>query len=220
MPPDDDKPIDRRRFFRLGLSELIGPLSALARPLQKMAEQVGKLDAPPPSPRSASTTIPLVWLRPPGALAEQKFRETCSRCGNCVRACPADAIQIDASGRRGTGAPFIDPDAMSCVVCEGLKCMDVCPSGALVPTSINDIDMGTAVWREESCLRSHGDSCRICIDHCPLGTAAIELMGNSVAVNPHGCIGCGVCQHDCPTTPKSIIVEPKSKRPKADVAVV
>jgi len=208
MPPNPEKPVDRRRFFRLGLAELLGPISALAKPLQQAAEQIAKLDhIRPPEPVRKTVSLE-VWLRPPGALAEQKFRETCSRCGNCVRACPADAIQIDATGRRGEGAPFIDPDFMSCVVCEGLQCMHVCPSGALIPTSINDIDMGTAVWREEYCLRSSGDSCTICIDKCPLGSAAIELKENLVAVNPHGCIGCGVCQTECPTSPKSIYVVP------------
>jgi ferredoxin-type protein NapG len=208
MPPDNEKPVDRRRFFRLGFAELLGPLSALAKPLQHAAEQIAKLDHIRQPHAQTVAPSQIASLRPPGSLPDLKFRETCSRCGNCVRACPANAIQIDATGRRGNGAPFIDPDAMSCVVCEGLQCMHVCPSGALVPTSINDIDMGTAVWREDSCLRTTGDSCTICIDHCPLGSAAIELKNNEVAVNPHGCIGCGVCQHDCPTTPKSIYVIP------------
>ena len=76
------------------------------------------------------------------------------------------------------------------------------------PTSINDIDMGTAVWHGPSCLRSAGESCTLCIDKCPLGSAAIELKAGRVAVNPLGCIGCGVCQLHCPTDPKSIFVIP------------
>ena len=72
--------------------------------------------------------------------------------------------------------------------------------------------MGTAVWRSSSCLRSTGDSCTICIDKCPLGSAAIELKSGRVAVKPLGCIGCGVCQQECPTSPKSIVVIPISAK--------
>jgi MauM/NapG family ferredoxin protein len=206
MNEDQDKPVDRRRFFRIGLSELLRPLASVAGPLTRVARELGKLDD---IGKPAPARIPLdVWLRPPGALLEQEFRDTCSRCGECVRVCPASAIKLDMSGAKGHGVPFIDADAMSCVVCEGLRCMSVCPTGAILPTSINDIDMGTAVWREEICLRSNGQACTICVDKCPLGSAAIELKFGRVAVNPHGCIGCGVCQHECPTSPKSIYVIP------------
>src|SRR5208283_1386830 len=109
------------------------------------------------------------------------------------------AIHIDPSGKKGRGGAYIEADTMSCVVCEGLLCMSACPTGALVPTSINDIDMGTAVWRQGSCVRTKGQDCTICIDRCPLGSAAIDLLNGYVAVNPLGCIGCGVCQHECPT---------------------
>ncbi|MGD1277129.1 MAG: 4Fe-4S dicluster domain-containing protein [Tepidisphaeraceae bacterium] len=206
MNPDGDKSVDRRRFFRLGLSQILRPLAAAAQPLQRTARQLANLDRPA---HPAPGRIPLnVWLRPPGALPEEKFRQTCTRGGDCVRVCPAQAIQIDPGGKKGDGLPYIDADADACVVCQGLQCMNVCPSGALVPTSLNDIDMGTAVWWQDSCLRRTGESCTICVDHCPLGSAAIELKNGRVAVNPHGCIGCGVCQHDCPTIPRSITVIP------------
>jgi MauM/NapG family ferredoxin protein len=193
-----EKPVDRRRFFRLGLSELLRPLASAAKPLERMAHELGKLDQP--------RVRPEVWLRPPGSLPETGFLQTCQRNGDCVAACPVKAIKLDPS--KAGGAPYIDADASACVVCTGLKCMSVCPSGALVPTSINDIDMGTAVWNTSSCLRTSGDSCTICIDKCPLGSAAIELKSGRVAVKPLGCIGCGVCQLECPTSPKSIAVIP------------
>jgi len=192
------KPVDRRRFFRLGLSELLRPLASAAKPLERMAHELGKLDQP--------RTRPDVWLRPPGSLPEARFLQTCQRTGDCVAACPVKAIKLDPA--KAGGVPFIDADSSACVVCTGLKCMSVCPSGALVPTSINDIDMGTAVWHSSSCLRTSGESCTICIDKCPLGSAAIELKSGRVAVNPLGCIGCGVCQLECPTSPKSIVVIP------------
>jgi ferredoxin-type protein NapG len=195
---NSEKPVDRRRFFRLGLSELLRPLASAAKPLERMAHELGKLDQP--------RVRPEVWLRPPGSLPEARFLQTCQRTGDCVAACPVKAIKLDST--KAGGAPYIDADSSACVVCTGLKCMSVCPSGALVPTSINDIDMGTAVWNASSCLRTGGESCTICIDKCPLGSAAIELKSGRVAVNPLGCIGCGVCQLECPTSPKSIVVIP------------
>ena len=214
MTPSD-KPVDRRRFFREGLRELLRPLAEVVEPLEQVIQQLTDLDSiGAPTPRSAPANQPAydAWLRPPGALPEQSFLDTCSRCGECVRVCPAQCIQIDATGERGKGAPFIDLDHMPCVVCDGLQCMHVCPTGALSPIPLGDIDMGTAVWKPATCVRSHGEPCTICIDRCPVGAVAIELAGNDVQVHPDGCIGCGVCQYYCPTTPKSIVVIPRGAR--------
>jgi ferredoxin-type protein NapF len=194
MSSQENKPVARRRFFRMGLSELLRPLATAAKPLERMVHQIGMLDQPE------------VRLRPPGSLPEAQFRQTCQRSGDCVRACPVQAIRLDPA--KAGGVPFIDADSAACVVCSGLQCMSVCPSGAIRPTSINDIDMGTALWHSSACLRTNGQSCTICIDKCPLGSAAIELKADRVAVSPLGCIGCGVCQLECPTDPKSIVVIP------------
>lgn len=205
MALDKDKPVDRRRFFRLGLSELLRPLASAAKPLERIARELGKLDQP--SAESSRRHLPNdVWLRPPGSLPEAQFRQTCSRSGECVAACPVHAIKIDPA--KAGGLPHIDANSVACVVCSGLACMHVCPTASILPTSINDIDMGTAVWHESSCVRSRGEACMICVDKCPLGSAAIELKAGRVAVNPRGCIGCGVCQLECPTDPKSIVVIP------------
>jgi ferredoxin-type protein NapG len=203
MPNDPDKPIDRRRFFRRGLRELLKPLVDAVEPLEEAARQLGRIEARVPARDRA-----LAILRPPGALREQQFLDTCSRCRKCVEVCPAQCIKIDFSGARGGGFPYIDPNEMPCVVCDGLLCMHNCPSGALVPTALAMIDMGTARWNPHTCVRRDGEDCRICVEHCPLGAVAIELRAGRVHVIEGGCIGCGVCQHDCPTAPKSIVVNP------------
>jgi ferredoxin-type protein NapG len=214
------------------LRELLDGVSKAAEPLERAVHEMGGALAPPGDPAASPGAEPRphrlpqyagpaagvpagVWLRPPGARSpDTGFRDTCSRCGKCVEVCPAQCIRIDPSGVRGQGAPFIEPDSMPCVVCEGLSCMNVCPSGALQPLPLVEIDMGTAVWREANCVRPTGEECRICVERCPMGTAAIDVSPDlrGIVVHPLGCIGCGLCQHHCPTTPKAIVVIPAAAR--------
>jgi len=217
--PDDDRPFNRRSFFREGLKHLLRPIQNVAGPLEDVIKQLSAMDletdaavahqkskvAQPPTPPPFSLMI-ATPIRPPGALPEQKFRETCSRCGECVKVCPVQCIKIDSTGLKGAGAPYIDIDSAACVLCDGLLCMNKCPSGALVPTPIGQIDMGTAHWHEQTCLRTIGEGCTICVDQCPIGEVAIVLDDGKVKVIEDGCTGCGVCQNKCPTGPKSITV--------------
>jgi ferredoxin-type protein NapG len=213
----DERPMDRRRFFREGLRELLKPLADTAEPIERALKEFEALqsyESPTESRvsrgRPGSAQAPhRVFLRPPGALAEKDFLDTCSRCGTCVSVCPAQAIKLDRASGVAGGAPYVVASEMPCVVCDGLHCMQNCPSGALVFKPVAEIDMGTAIWHEERCVRSRGEDCRICVDQCPLGEAAIKLNGNRVEVIEQGCIGCGVCEQACPTTPKSIVVAPR-----------
>jgi ferredoxin-type protein NapG len=217
----DDRPLDRRRFFRMGLRELLKPLANAAEPIERALRELESLDkaisATPGTPGSRSLPI---FLRPPGALDEQAFREQCSRCGICVSVCPADAIKIDSTGAIANGAPYIVAAEAPCVACDGLHCMQNCPSGALRFTPLVDIDIGTAEWKSQFCTRTTiGDDCRICVDQCPLGSAALVIdEAGKVKVIEDGCIGCGVCERYCPTEPKSIVVVPKAQRDDGTVA--
>ena len=220
----DDRPLDRRRFFRIGLRELLKPLANAVEPVERALKELESLDQLGTGPGAVKRTshrvsLP-VYLRPPGALDEQAFREQCSRCGVCVAVCPADAIRIDSTGAIANGAPYVVAAEAPCVACDGLHCMQNCPSGALTFTPLVDIDMGTAQWRPHFCTRTTiGDDCRICVDQCPLGSAALVLdEAGRVKVIDDGCIGCGVCEHYCPTEPKSIVVIPKAQRDSGPVA--
>ena len=217
--PDDDSPINRRAFFRQGLRQMFKPIARAAQPLEQVIRQIGAMDDEaaaarahhqPAGPAKPSPNPFAPVLRPPGALPEKQFRDACSRCGECVRVCPAQCIQIDPAGLRGNGVPFIDVDAAACVLCDGLLCMHNCPTGALVPTPLGNIDMGTAHWHPDVCLRTvGGQPCTVCVDVCPVGEVALRLAGNAIEVLPDGCTGCGLCQNRCPTTPKAITVTPR-----------
>lgn len=216
-----DKPMDRRQFFRKGLSELFKPLANALEPVERTIKEFEKLSGPKSSdtkpasqPSTESKTVSLdLWLRPPGALPESKYLSECSRCGKCVEVCPAECIKLDPTANRGKGAPYIDANVMACVVCDDLSCMKNCPTGALVFTDVPQIKMGTAVWRDDLCVRTtRQEDCRKCVDICPIGSTAIELAGDEVRVHPLGCIGCGLCQQHCPTEPKSVMVIPVAAR--------
>ena len=207
----EDDHVGRRKFFLDGLRELIKPLAQTVAPIERALKELESLNrgSGRPEPGKAPARK---WIRPPGALEEAAFRDKCSRCGICVSVCPANAIKLDPTMGRGEGFPFIVPSEMACVVCDGLHCMQNCPSGALVFTPAAEIDIGTAAWHENLCVRRLGEDCRICVDQCPLGTAALVLEEGKVKVIADGCTGCGVCEQQCPTSPKSITVTPKSAR--------
>ncbi len=184
---------DRRNFFRDALRQAVTPL-------------VDYLDGQSEAPSSSH-----LKLRPPGAVEESRFLETCQHCAACVNVCPAVAISLlDQTHGAAAGTPVIDADLAACVVCEGLKCTHACPSGALQP--IHDeklIRMGLAEVYKPLCDRTQGEPCTLCVDRCPLGETAIRLNDyGPPEVLASGCVGCGVCQLYCPTTPKAIVVRP------------
>ncbi|MFQ5413489.1 MAG: 4Fe-4S dicluster domain-containing protein [Phycisphaerae bacterium] len=189
---DDTTGSPRRAFFREAVARMVNPIADY-------------IDRRLPLP---VTTPP---LRPPGAIAESALLETCYRCGKCVDACPADAIfPLPRASGDAAGTPAIDADLAACVVCDGLLCTHVCPSGALTPvTNPRDIRIGLAEVYPSICVRTDGDACTVCVDVCPIGDTAIAIRDpGPPRVHPHGCVGCGVCQLRCPTSPKAIVVQP------------
>ncbi|HWL93672.1 MAG TPA: 4Fe-4S dicluster domain-containing protein [Phycisphaerae bacterium] len=197
----DEREQSRRGFFRESIFGIVRPA---ANYLEK------KL---PPALRAPSTSLP-VLLRPPGAMAEREFLDTCLRCGRCADVCPADAISLvsgkallNAEAKARAGTPFINPSERACVMCDDLSCMKVCPSGALKLVDRLAIRVGIAVVDHSICVRSSGENCTICVDVCPLGKQAIGVSANGQidVIDPSctgaGCTGCGLCQERCPTRP-------------------
>ncbi|MCG9127342.1 4Fe-4S dicluster domain-containing protein [Candidatus Poribacteria bacterium] len=189
----------RRDFFKEAFTQIIKPVAELLD--DTMGEGV-----------SQNPPIDFIF-RPPGALPEQEFLEKCHRCGNCVKNCPADAIQsLQSSDPNLVNTPYIDPEEQPCVICDSLACMYVCPTGALQKVFAEDIRIGLAVFNNETCLRNQSVECSYCVDTCPIGEDAITLsQENMVEVFDSGCTGCGVCQYACPTDPKSIVIQPISQ---------
>ncbi len=184
----------RRDFFKEALNQIIKPVADFID--DRIGDDVFK-----------SEPIGEI-LRPPGALSETEFLETCHRCSNCVNNCPADAIQpIQSRDANLANTPYIDPDYQPCVICDSLACMYVCPSSALQTVFAEDIRMGIAIFHAETCLRANAVDCTYCVDSCPIGENAIKLANDGlIEIHDTGCTGCGVCQYACPTSPKSIVI--------------
>lgn len=203
--------MDRRRFFRAGLRQLLAKVDEATQPVQRFAKEMAKLDGPAVEPagpsKAASRPVTLALpLRPPGALTEEAFLSACTRCGECVKACPVGAIVTDAAV--ASGAPYIVAERQPCTLCASLACMPACPTGALTFVPRAQIRMGRAHWGAGKCLRSGGELCTLCVEACPVGTAALDVGADGEIEVHEACTGCGVCQWVCPTTPRAIVVTP------------
>lgn len=150
-------------------------------------------------------------LRPPGAVSEKQFNKFCIRCRQCAVVCPYDAIEI-AHAEKGLslGTPYIFPAKAPCYLCEDFPCINVCPTSALEQLrSKEDVKMGLAKIVTDNCFAYNGIVCRSCYERCPIYRKAISLKEELYpVVNNDYCVGCGICEHVCPTEPKSIIVLP------------
>jgi len=97
------------------------------------------------------------------------------------------------------------------VLCTGLKCTTVCPSGVLQALYANaDVTMGKAVLDELGCVAHHDQACDACKAACPIPGAIVIEADGKVRVDEPLCVGCGLCEHVCPTEPTSIHVVPRA----------
>jgi len=147
--------------------------------------------------------------RPPGAVDEPTFLRDCTRCGDCIAACPPDAITL-AGPEYGpaAGTPIIDPMASPCVMCDDPPCIKACEPGVLSPDA--PLRMGTASIREPNCLAFGGTICTVCVERCPVD-GAMSLRDGKPVVHADACTGCGVCQHVCPAPYNAVLILPADR---------
>jgi ferredoxin-type protein NapG len=150
------------------------------------------------------------YLRPPGAIDEAAFLLTCTRCGECAKACPTGVIKLlpPAAGA-AVGTPYIDPLAQPCDLCG--KCMPVCePKALLTITEPRAVRIGTAVLDTGTCWAYQGAICDLCYQRCPFPDEAIRMEGGKPVIVPDACTGCGQCTYICVSQPVSIRIEPRT----------
>lgn len=135
-------------------------------------------------------------LRPPWALAEDEFVSCCTRCDDCIGACP-EGIVLRADG----GFPAVDFQRGECTFCEA--CVEACPSGALVregpPWTIR-------ARVDDRCLALNGVHCQACRDACPTQAIRFPLRPGvpGPVVDDPTCTGCGACVAPCPVDALSV----------------
>ncbi len=150
-------------------------------------------------------------LRPPGALPPGEFERACILCQECVRICPTHALRpaLLEGGLAAMGTPLLVPRQGGCSLnpsCPHL-CASVCPVGAILPTSKQDMKIGIAVVHRDACLAwDQGAKCLVCVEAC-LNEAAIAYHGR-ITVDPARCTGCGRCESGCPVPGSAIHVVP------------
>ena len=147
------------------------------------------------------------YFRPPGALPEIGFLAACTRCGACIDACPPHALmKVPSDGGLAAGTPYFEPAGSACTACADMPCASACPTPALTLPQLSwaGYRLGNLELHPERCLTFHGTPCRLCVDACPMGEAAlVSDAGGHPVLRREGCVGCGVCLHVCPTSPSS-----------------
>jgi ferredoxin len=163
-------------------------------------------------------------IRPPGSLAEREFLARCIKCDQCIRVCPTNVLQpaLFQAGIEGIWTPLLDNRAGYCEL-NCVLCGQVCPTGAIRRIGLDEklgvgtyegrpIRLGTAFFDRGRCLPwSMQTPCVVCEEVCPTSPKAIYTTpaqsttqdGRVVTlrlpyVDPQRCIGCGICEHECP----------------------
>ena len=150
-------------------------------------------------------------FRPPGAIDESQFLAGCTRCSDCMDACPHDAIR-KAPDRLGAIAqtPVIEADSSACMMCADFPCITACQPGVLRHSQPKI--MGTARVTQHLCLAHHGTTCTVCSERCPVD-GAISVANGRPIIDEQVCTGCGVCRHVCPAPENAILLMPTFNRP-------
>lgn len=161
-------------------------------------------------------------ITPPGSVSLKHFTQSCSACHLCVSACPTKVItpSLWEYGIGGWLQPKMDyPDSFCEYECN--VCGRVCPTGAILPLSVEDKKMtqiGKVDLLKDKCVvYIHHQNCGACVEVCPTKTITFINKDNVLypVVDNRYCVGCGACSKACPTDPKSIVVHPNPIHGKA-----
>jgi MauM/NapG family ferredoxin protein len=161
-------------------------------------------------------------VRPPGA-SEDSLRDTCIRCGECMKVCPTGGLQpaFSSAGIDGLWTPVLVSRLGYCEYsCN--SCGQVCPTGAITQLPLEQkqkVALGEAFIDKHRCIPwSQGIECVVCEEVCPVPRKAIELSNENVlnesgqmvrvlvpSIKKNKCIGCGLCENQCPVDGEAAI---------------
>jgi len=133
-------------------------------------------------------------IRPPGACEELEFLERCIKCDQCIRVCPTNVLQPDwfESGLEGLWSPILNFRMGYCQM-HCTMCGEVCPTGAIQRLSVDE-KLGLQECADQGPVR-------LGLAHFDVGRCLPHSKG----------IPCAVCEEVCPTSPKAIYTERRSR---------
>jgi polyferredoxin len=145
-------------------------------------------------------------ISPPGSISISHLKEKCIGCQLCISVCPSKVLQpaFMQYGFTGMMLPLLNNTNAFCTY-ECVKCSEVCPTGALVPLTIDQkkaTQIGRVFFDRNLCVvKTKEKSCGSCSEHCP--TQAVYMVpyvkGLTIPeTNPEICVGCGACEYACP----------------------
>ena len=172
-------------------------------------------------------------IRPPGSVEEAAFLERCIKCDQCIRVCPTNVLQpatLAPAGLEGLWTPVMNFAIGFCQL-NCTLCSEVCPTGAIQKTPLDrklglgpyaekgPISIGTAFFDRGRCLPWAMETpCVVCEEVCPVTPKAIGTYDEEITrwdgkrvllkrpyVRPELCIGCGICEHECPVVDSAAV---------------
>jgi polyferredoxin len=180
-------------------------------------------------PTTADTPRPKL-IRPPGSVPEEEFLARCIKCEECMHVCPTNVLQpaMTEGGIEALWTPILINTMGYCEL-NCVLCGEVCPTGSIKAISLNEklgrgefegqpVVLGTAFFDHGRCLPwAMNRPCVVCEEVCPTSPKAIVTDDVTVVENgktiklkqprviPELCIGCGICEHECPVTDQRAI---------------
>lgn len=197
-----DKAMSRRELFGSAARES-------GRLALNLLEGWGEVAAAFAKPKRALPPAPAGWVRPPNALPEAAFLAACTKCSDCLTACPHYVLRKlgPESGTKLSGTPALFPRENPCLLCDGVPCAAACGTGALTkPAPGQKPRLGAASVVTAKCYVARGQPCDYCVTACPEKPKAIRVTvsGQPAQVSRDLCTGCGRCVQICPTEAVSL----------------
>ena len=152
------------------------------------------------------------WIRPPYAEREDIFLSRCTKCDDCIAACPHNVLfPLPARlGDRVAGTPAMDLGCRGCHLCADWPCVAACETGALQRTeSPEDAaparpKLARLTINQGTCLPYAGPECGACASVCPVPGALIWEGGLRPVIDETICTGCALCREACIIDPKAV----------------
>jgi ferredoxin-type protein NapG len=172
----------------------------------------------------------LRWIRPPYAINELDFLLTCTRCNDCIDACPHEVIFPLAArlGAKVVGTPALDLVNKGCHLCKDWPCVTACEKKALALPKIEGVaedekegvdasakieiktkqiplpKLAKASLNTKTCFPYSGPECGAC-NICPVPNALLWDQQRPY-INQQECTGCGLCREACIVNPSAITI--------------